>query len=91
MTVKETSHSDAEDKTEDVISSCYVQSPLERKPFFPCPESVSGFYYFTEFNQMTKAAWSRISYEGWQPCLWQEGWSLMILEVPSNPSHSVVI
>jgi len=28
---------------------------------------------------------------GWQPCLWWGGWSFMILEVPSNPSHSVVL
>ena len=27
---------------------------------------------------------------GWQLCLWQEGWNLMILEVPSNPSHSMI-
>lgn len=23
------------------------------------------------------------------PCLWQEGWNLIILSVPSNPSHSM--
>ena len=26
---------------------------------------------------------------GFWPCLWQEDWNLVILEVPSNPSHSV--
>jgi len=24
------------------------------------------------------------------PCLWQGGWSSVILEVPSNPSHSMI-
>ena len=37
------------------------------------------------------AAWSSIRYEGWWPCLWQGGWSLMILQVPSNPSHSMIL
>jgi len=34
-------------------------------------------------------AWSSIKCGGWWPCLWQRGWSLMILEVPSNPSYSI--
>lgn len=29
------------------------------------------------------AIWS----DGWQPCLWQGGWNLMILVVPSNPGY----
>ena len=37
------------------------------------------------------AAWSSITYGGWWPCLWQGGWSLVILEVPSNPSHSMIL
>ena len=37
------------------------------------------------------AAWSSIKCGGWQPCLWQGSWSLMILRVPSNPSHSVIL
>jgi len=36
------------------------------------------------------AAWSSIRYEGWRPCLQQGIWNLMILEVPSNPSHAVI-
>jgi len=36
-------------------------------------------------------AWSTIRYGGWWPCLQQEGWSFVILEVPSNPSHSVIL
>jgi len=35
------------------------------------------------------AAWSSIRYGGWWPCLRQGGWCFMILEVPSNPSHSM--
>jgi len=35
------------------------------------------------------AAWSSIKCGGWQPCLWWWGWSLMILEVPSNLGHFV--
>lgn len=31
--------------------------------------------------------WSRC----WQPCLWQRGWNLIILEVPTNPRHSMII
>ena len=35
-------------------------------------------------------AWSSIKFGGWWPCLWRVGWSFMILEIPSNPSHSVM-
>ena len=28
---------------------------------------------------------------GWQLCLQQEGWNLMILKIPSNPSHSMIL
>ena len=37
------------------------------------------------------AAWSSIKCGGWWPCLWWGGWRLRILEVPSNPSHSVIL
>jgi len=36
------------------------------------------------------AAWAGMKWGGWWPCLQQRGWSFVILEVPSNPSHSVV-
>ena len=34
---------------------------------------------------------SSTRYGGWWPCMRQEGWSSMILEVPSNPSHSMTL
>jgi len=37
------------------------------------------------------AAWSSIKCGGWWPYQWQGDWSFMILEVPSNPSHSVIL
>ena len=37
------------------------------------------------------AAWSSIKCEGWWPWLQQRDRRLMILEVPSNPSHSVIL
>ena len=37
------------------------------------------------------AAWSSVKCGGWWPCLWREGWRFMILEVPSNPGHSVIL
>ena len=37
------------------------------------------------------AAWSSIRYGGWRPCLWWGDWRFMILEVPFNPSHSMII
>ena len=37
------------------------------------------------------AAWASIKWGGWQPCLWQRGRSLKILEVPSNLGHSVIL
>ena len=37
------------------------------------------------------ATWSSIRYGGWWPSMQQEGWSLMTLEVPSNPSHSMTV
>jgi len=37
------------------------------------------------------AAWPSIKRGGWWPCLWQGGLSLMILEVPSNLGHSVIL
>ena len=36
------------------------------------------------------AAWSSIRCGGWWPYLQQEGWSFMILEVPSNARHSMI-
>ena len=35
------------------------------------------------------ATWSSIKCGGWWSCLWQGGWSFMILEVPSNPSRPI--
>ena len=35
-------------------------------------------------------AWSSIKCGGWWPCLWWGNWRFMILEVPSNPGHSVI-
>ena len=37
------------------------------------------------------AAWSSTRSEGWWLCLQQGDWNLMILEVPSNPGHSVIL
>ena len=37
------------------------------------------------------AAWSSIRHGGWQPCVDQGCWNLMIVEVPSNPSHSMIL
>ena len=37
------------------------------------------------------AAWSSIKCGGWWPCLLQGGWILVILHVPSNPSHSTIL
>ena len=36
-------------------------------------------------------SWSHIRCGGCRPCLWQGDWSLMILEVPSNLSHSMIL
>uniref|UniRef100_A0A8C9EX82 Uncharacterized protein n=1 Tax=Pavo cristatus TaxID=9049 RepID=A0A8C9EX82_PAVCR len=36
------------------------------------------------------AAWAGLKCGGWWPCLWWGGWSFMILQVPSNPGHSVI-
>lgn len=35
--------------------------------------------------------WSNTWPSSWQPCLWQGGWNLMILEVSPNPSHSLIL
>jgi len=37
------------------------------------------------------AAWSSIKCGGWWPCLWRGVWSFTILEVPSNPSHTMIL
>ena len=37
------------------------------------------------------ATWSSTRSGGRWPCLWQGGWKLMILGVPSNPSYSMII
>ena len=37
------------------------------------------------------AAWAGIKYGGWWPCLQKGGWSFVILEVPSNPSYSMIL
>jgi len=43
------------------------------------------------FSVVCKSIWSSIRYGSWWPCMRQRGWSLMILEVPSNPSHSMIL
>ena len=40
---------------------------------------------------LTHSLWSSIKCGGWWPCLRQGGWSLMILEVPSNPGHFMIL
>jgi len=37
------------------------------------------------------AAWSSIRYGAWWPGKEHRGWSLVILEVPSNLSHSMIL
>ena len=37
------------------------------------------------------ATWSSTKSGAWWPCLWQGGWNLMILGVPSNSSHSMML
>jgi len=37
------------------------------------------------------ANWSSTWSSGRHPCLLQGGWNLMILEVPSNPSHPIIV
>ena len=37
------------------------------------------------------AVWAGIKCGGWWPCMQQGCWSFMILEVPSNPSRSVIL
>jgi len=34
---------------------------------------------------------SSIRYRGWKPCLQQGTGSMMVHEVPSNPSHSMIL
>ena len=38
-----------------------------------------------------RAAWSGMKCRGGWPCLWWEGWRLMIFEVPSHPGHSAIL
>ena len=54
--------------------------------WMPCPWRCSRPSWMGSW-----AAWSSIKWGGWQPCLWHRGWSFMILEVPSNPSHSMIL
>ena len=37
------------------------------------------------------AAWAGMKCGGWWPCLWQGGWSFMILGVSSNLGHSMIL
>jgi len=37
------------------------------------------------------AIWSSTWTSDWQPCRWLGGWNLINLEVPSNPSHSMIL
>jgi len=37
------------------------------------------------------ATWYSTRSGGWWPYLWQGGWNLMVLGVPSNPSHSMIL
>jgi len=44
-------------------------------------------YWWMSMGAIFSSSW----HSGWQPCLWQGDWNLMILEVPSNPSHSMIL
>mgnify|MGYP001858495769 CR=1 FL=1 len=48
-------------------------------------------YLWVNTNNWARLPWVHIKYGGWRPCLWQGGWSLVVLEDPSNPSHALVL
>ena len=57
-----------------------------------------SFFYFSSILMCSRPGWMgpwavgcSIRYGGWWPCMWQRGWSLMILGVPSNPSHFMIL
>mgnify|MGYP001853466558 CR=1 FL=1 len=75
------------------ISSCHIHLWLSKiRPWY------EFFAYWVKATanlcchyELLLEAWSSIKCGDWWPCLRQGGWSLMILEVPSNPSHSMIL
>ena len=65
----------------NVCTVCLIQCLILRKKILET--------LIQHFGKCFWKLWSSIN--GWWPCLWQGGWSLMILEVPSNPSHSMIL
>ena len=75
----------AKEQNCQVEQVCLAQgAPAEEPPSSPWRYSRPGW-------MGPWAAWSSIKHGGWWPCLWHGGWNLMILEVPSNLSHSMIL
>jgi len=66
------------------VVRCWNRCP--ERLWMPCPQRYSRPGWMGPW-----AAWSCIKCGGWWPCLRQGGWSLMILEVPSTPSLSLIL
>ena len=63
-----------------------VLNRLPERLWMPCPWRCSRPGWMGPW-----AAWYSIRYGGWWLCTRHGGWNLMILEVPSNSSHSVTL
>jgi len=49
-------------------------------------------FWYIMFSQSTSGILiSNSRSGGWWPCLWQGDWNFMILGIPSNPSHSMIL
>ena len=80
---------------------CWVLLPIQLHSAV-CLQTTDGIPTAAKMEQLAwppssnhwMEAWAACSSTrsgGWWPCLWQRGWNLMILGVPSNPSHSMIL
>ena len=71
----------------------WIESDKPRGKWFKLEEGRFILGVGGSFSEMVVRWWHRLPRElsGWQPFLCQRGWNLMILEVYSTPSHSMIL
>ena len=94
LTVHYTSQNHREVSQDDInmsinaalLFSKQFETGCPEKFWMPHPQRCSGTGWMGPW-----APWSGIRYAGLWTCMQQMSWNLMILEVPSNPSHSMIL
>lgn len=79
-----------ETQLETVVAVCPRENDLfKQRSWFLHKAVLYIMLCSCKYTSSIHLAWSSIKLGGWQPYLQQGAWSLMIMEVPSNPNCSI--